>query len=302
MREVEDVELDTGILGTAAHASEEWIMQQAIDGIDPPLGHALDVGQRILRDSWDGPTPPAMREYISLEDSINKHGELVQLFADEVFDTLMEYEPVEVEVRLNELVHVGARRKLYVAGHTDLWCEEATFDYKHSRKSYGPSEHWRYERYDIQSTHYLLGRDLIETREERKGRPYFNSYGEAWLDESLGSFWFINLNPDKLEVEWCEVTRTVADARFHLDEMDRLADAIEYLPKHQWPLGASDWWCSNKWCPAWSDCRGKYVKGDDPWGLLEKAEEKLKKKVEAADKQKTKASIEEAEELPDELR
>lgn len=189
-----------------------------------------------------------------------------------------------VEHSFDLLVYSDSERDIYLTGTWDLGFNVAVWDYKHSKSMrYSKQKAWQLSRYHPQATHYAWAYDILSYPTQSSDTRTLETTLDYDDDAELEPFYFININPDsktnKTEVlgpnEGIKV-KTVGDCRFHLEVMKSLAYLIEAeLPA--WPLGPADWWCSSKWCPAWNDCRGKFI-GEDPWNLLEKAEKELDKR------------------------
>jgi len=166
-------------------------------------------------------------------------------------------EGTKAEVEFRELLVEDENRKVYVDGASDVWLPDSIQDWKLSGQNYEGRDGWKFQRYDPQPSHYVLGRVLKEKTFD------------------LMDFTFVNFHRDKLIVEHLPLTIGPPELDFHAD---RIMNYVRFVEKNgfddPWPLNPADWWCSITWCPAWKECRGKYI-GDDPWNLREKKNKKL---------------------------
>jgi hypothetical protein len=129
-------------------------------------------------------------------------------------------------------------------------------------RSYVGEQQWKFERYDPQPPHYVMGRGLVEP-------------------DSLSNrrFKYVNLNRDDRKkrqnpkVEELPLRLSLEDLQFHMRRVYNMATSIErFVAKgwhEEWMYNPTDWWCSSVWCPSWNDCRGALL-GPDPWGNLAK--------------------------------
>lgn len=165
------------------------------------------------------------------------------------------------ERRFSSTVYQDQTRRIILEGTSDLWLPNGEiWDWKLSGRSYVGSNAWKFERYDPQPPQYCLARSLEENA--------------AALNRK---FTFVNIVRDDTKkmnrepvVEWLPLQLTIGDFKFHLKRILNMVKMIEKLGfDEEWPLGATDWWCSSTWCPSWNDCRGAHI-GPDPWLTLAK--------------------------------
>lgn len=126
--------------------------------------------------------------------------------------------------------------RIVIQGTTDLVTTDGLYDWKFSARRW---QQWEVQRYNIQSTMYVLG-----------------VYGR--LKEGVKiPFRFGVVNPDNFRTEIVEVYRSSAHILALLDQLHSIAVMVEAgLPR--WPLAGTDWRCSKKWCPVWESCRGAH--------------------------------------------
>ena len=270
-----DREGDAALVGTAGHEVYRIAAQALVDpsgGTLYPAEQLCDLGVMVVDKLWgeaeENGTLSQM-QIASLADAETDVINSVEVWCSEFYPLLANqpYLIQGIEHQFDIKIYEDLERVLFLSGTYDLKFDDEIQDYKHSRsQKYTKQKAWELSRYSKQPTHYTFA-DAIES-------------GNS-TEESKHYFSYVNINPEKKTLELVGepeglMPRTIADFEFHMQEMFSLATLIEAdLPR--WPLGASDWWCSSKWCPAWMDCRGKFL-GEDPWQLLEKVEINLTKK------------------------
>ena len=103
------------------------------------------------------------------------------------------------------------------------------WDWKTAARSYAATA-WEYQRWAIQPTVYCFATDL-----------------------NLFQYGVLVHNGD---AEIVTVERDVPHFQFLAHQIDRIVDLIEADLPH-WPLNDQGWWCSERWCAAWADCKGR---------------------------------------------
>lgn len=264
MGEVDDYENDVAIIGTACHAGAEHYLS----GKSEDYHTCLQVAAEVLTQLWNSGNLWQV-SIASLVDAMSYVKLCFRAWWDEVRPIIDSQPIVAVEQRFDVLVYEDVWRRVYASGTSDLWLDDSIVDWKFSTKDYAGKDAWKHNRYDPQSTWYLWARDQIELDAMPAADRQHRFTIQHDSASELLDFTFCRIHREKGEVQWLTVEqRTVADCLSLLDEVLSLCKLIE-AKVSAWPLGASDWWCSPVWCPAWNQCRGKHI-GDDPWGLLER--------------------------------
>ena len=124
---------------------------------------------------------------------------------------------------------------VFLKGTSDLVTSQGLWDWKCSAKKW---QQWETQRYNLQSTAYVLG-----------------LYGTAITASDQFVFKFGIINPDTFRTSVVEVTRTKAHVDALMDQIHSIAVMIT-ANLARWPIVGQDWRCSSKWCPAWNQCRG----------------------------------------------
>lgn len=255
---------DAAIVGSACHAVYAVYAIQLMSGQDVEgLSYALELGTSTIRALW-GEAEENHTLYQMQIENVNVAETMVRTAVHSWFNHVLPIlvdnaEYIEgVELSFDLPVQYGDTfvRDIYLTGTMDLKIATSIWDYKHSQsQKYTKGKAWQLSRYDPQATQYV--------------------WADTILTGEIPNFSYVNINPSNGDIGFVEVEkRTKGDFGFHLATMNQIASMIESDLKI-WPLGASDWWCSPKWCPAWATCRGSYI-GDDPWNLMDKVERKLK--------------------------
>ncbi len=279
---------DAALIGSACHESYAEATRTLLQGKDVEAEALQGVAHDFLANGWlqaveDGSL--RQMQIATLDEARYLVDSYLVLWSQSVLNILMSnVELIEtVEYRFDIKVYEDEFRVIFLTGTWDLGFDTRVWDYKHSNSDkYTKKKAWQLSRYNPQATHYSWAYDELQLANSTMADTKEGYLGTlAYPDDSqLADFTFININI-KNGVQFIGPNegikpRTVGDCRFHLELMKSLALLIEAeLPV--WPLGASDWWCSSKWCPAWKDCRGKFI-GDDPWDLLAKVEIDLDKR------------------------
>ena len=141
--------------------------------------------------------------------------------------------PVGVEVDFNKLLIEDEQRVVYLRGTVDLVEEDMLWDWKFPKADY-TRDRWQYDRWDVQSIAYTWAMDL----------PYFR-YG-VMHNKGWGTMEFVR---HELHHDWLR---------------KKVATICEYIENNihlegEWLLNDNGWWCSEKWCPSWTRCKGKVL-------------------------------------------
>jgi hypothetical protein len=271
---------DAALVGSACHESYAHATRTLLEGNEPVAADLLGVAHDFLANGWLEAVELGVfrqMQIATIDEARNLIDGYLVLWVQNILPMLMaNIELIDsVEYQFDIKVYEDNDRVIYLTGTWDLGFSGELFDYKHSNSDrYSKQKAWQLSRYHAQPTHYAWAHDMVALKDSNEKTLDFDNKLE------LEPFTFININ-NKHGVQFIGPAegvkiRTVGDCRFHLEVMKSLCLLIEAeLPV--WPLGATDWWCSSKWCPAWKDCRGKFI-GDDPWGLLEKVEITLDKR------------------------
>lgn len=269
-------ENDSAAVGTAMHAGAEEALREILDDGEADWDTCLQLAIESWFNAWHSDTFN-VTEIASIGEGANLVAGCLERWWDLVLmPELLGKDILATEQRFNVVAYEDDARVIRLAGTQDCWTADHIYDWKSSNRTYSGKEAWKYQRgySSVQHVLYAWARLLIEGTEP--------SLVLAWdIDLPLYGFTYVVLprNPGKdglPELDRLTIVPTAGDAQFLFAELMSLALLIEARLPH-WPLGPSDWWCSNKWCPNWDNCRGK-VMAPDPWGLMAKVELGLSKK------------------------
>jgi hypothetical protein len=167
----------------------------------------------------------------------------VQLWGDELYPIL---DPVYVEERFGPLVVYGDEHfVLRLRGTIDyIDYQLGLVDWKTAGRSWSP---WEKQRWNVQASAYTFAAHSAGLIPAPVG------------DETLVPFTFVVfVEGREVQVQRLTVTRHAGDWEFLIDKMLRVAKLVE-ADLDQWPLSDDHALCSEKWCPVWFECKGKYV-------------------------------------------
>lgn len=235
--EMEDWETDAAVIGTAVHFAIEstlnlWKEEQRERTLDEVM-HVADNHFAMLADR------PEFRWVKYKERSANTFlTACVESWYEEVMpDYLMDNPSYMLEVPFQKLFLADFDRVIELAGTIDYLEPYAKVgDWKTASR--GPYTPWEYKRWAIQPTIYTWA---------ATAEGYFDTLPVEFEYVVLGKH-----DPQRLVVE-----RGGEHWSWLADQVTPIAELIEYeLPR--WPVNDSHALCSEKWCPAWSSCKGKH--------------------------------------------
>jgi hypothetical protein len=267
---------DSAAIGTAMHAGAEGALRGILDDGEADWDTCLQLCVESWWQAWHSPTFN-VTEIASIDEGANLAANCLERWWDLVLlPELLAMELVSTEQRFNVLAYEDDKRIVRLCGTQDCWTTADIFDWKSSNRTYSGKEAWKYQRgySSVQHILYAWARLLIEGAD-----PEYVLAQDT--ERAMYRFTYVVLprNPGKDQLPALDrltVEPTVGDAKFLLSELMSMAMLIEAQLPH-WPLGPSGWWCSNKWCPNWDNCRGQYLP-PDPWGLAAKVEDQLARK------------------------
>ena len=133
------------------------------------------------------------------------------------------------------------QRVVTLAGQVDLIdANYGVVDWTFPKRDY-TKEKWQYERWDIQSTVYCWAMGLPQM-------TFFVMHGSSGATSSMT----IDRGPGDFSFLWRKIEAAC-----------RLVEATDLTV---WPLNDAGWWCSEKWAPCWSVCKGKRAASEDANG------------------------------------
>lgn len=266
--QVPEHEGDAALIGTAAHAGAAHALTCLMNETEPDYSECLAAVATTLRDRWELPTLRQMQ--------IRSYDEAVELalgafhawwtaWADSIDPSTID----AVELPFDVVAWREPKRVVYLTGTMDLrLTDRSVIDWKFPGDRYTGSNAWKHERYDNQPTHYLWASELLAGANPLLPNAKSPDGMTPLRDEPLPDFTYGVVIRGKGIAEELEIRRTLGDIRFYRDELTAYVKLIE-ADLDRWPLNPTDWWCSDKWCPVWDNCRGNHMP-PDPWGLMRK--------------------------------
>lgn len=262
---------DAALIGTACHAGAHHALVALMQWLEPDYDECLQVAMQTLEDGWNADS----LHQVQIRSLTEAAGFVQGCFLAWWSHFLDQFEPDtihSVEQPFDVLAMRGPLRRVYLTGTYDVrFYDQSLVDWKFPKDTYVGSNEWKHQRYDHQPTHYQWASMLLAGYNPLLMQRWDGKEGLAARDDTLPGFTYGVILRERQVPEELDIIRTYGDVQFYAQELSRLCDLIEaQLP--QWPLNATDWWCSDKWCEAWDSCRGMYLP-TDPWGLMAKVGE-----------------------------
>lgn len=258
---VPDSTSDSALVGTLAHHAIELFL---LDSLEPEC--AIVAIDDMSLELWPEDLEPT--HVPDRETGVDWARDCFDRWHQYVWPIVQnaQWEREDIEWQFEFLVYEDEERAIYIQGTADLAGREI-FDWKTGTRDYGyPKEDrlsivrnakWQHQRYDAQPSMYALAKSLqlLEggeplTWDDQLELPLFH-YARTPRDWHPGNA--------PMPAELVTITRTVADAKALILEMQHIATLIEARLPH-WPLNPVEWWCSSSWCPVneAGKCRGAY--------------------------------------------
>lgn len=232
---VEDPNNDGADLGTACHSAAEDVITSMMGG---GKQMTLDDTYDAMEYYWDRLSPHVdnWHSYGTAEKaSLNGRGKIKNWYENVM---PMITDPQGVEVDFNKILIEDDERVVYVRGTIDLVESHMLWDWKFPKADY-TRDRWQYDRWDVQSIAYTWA----------MGIPYFRfgvMHNKGW-----GTMDFLRNDSD---YEW--LRQKVASMCQYVENQTASVDT-------PWLLGDNGWWCSEKWCPNWTRCKGKSLEREE---------------------------------------
>jgi len=236
---VTDIQGDGAALGTACHYAVEQVLN--LKGADVS-GHDYNVMVEAFDQGLSDITPTI--EGWNSYKSVNKMASVGQAKLDGWYKDvypLLRPDGDRVEERFSKVFYEDDERVVSLAGQVDLIdTEYGVVDWKFPKRDY-TKEKWQYERWDVQSTVYCWAMGLPQM-------TFFVMHGS-------------NGDASSMTVE-----RGPQDFAFLRRKVEAACRLVEATDLTVWPLNDAGWWCSEKWAPCWSVCKGKTTASEDANG------------------------------------
>jgi len=241
--QVTDFEGDAAVLGTACHNAVEQLITVP-DGMMAAPVHLSDESRIELFEAFHHhldelvPTITRWNSYKTKDELIEVGTAKLEAWFTQVYPKLT---PLQVELPFDEVLYEDEERVVRMAGRIDLVDSNmGLVDWKFPKRDYTRTK-WEYERWDIQSTTYCWA----------TGHPTMTFYVVYGHDGGVSSM---------------TIERGEQDFQFLRRKVEAASRLVERTDLEVWPLNDAGWWCSEKWAPCWSVCKGKTTASEDANG------------------------------------
>ena len=236
---VTDIQGDAAALGTACHyAVEQTLNLVGADPSDHAYGVLMEAFDHGLSDIT--PTIGGWNSYGTVAKMADTGMKKLDAWYAQVYPNLNP-EPGRVEENFDAVFWEDNERVVRLAGQIDLIDGTAgVVDWKFPKRDY-TKDKWQYERWDVQSTVYCWAVGLPQM-------TYYVVYGNSGGVSSM------------------TIERGPRDFLFLRRKIEAACRFVEQSDLTVWPLNDAGWWCSAKWAPCGSVCKGKTAASEDANG------------------------------------
>lgn len=240
---------DAAAIGTAVHAGIN--SKLTVDQVEP-----WEVAHSVFTDLMEGSEGPFTWHMTKEYGARRCIDSSLDLWLDEVYPTLQG--PWVSEVGFGpDLFYEDDQRVIYLQGTMDYLGDDGLKDWKTSSR---PWTAWEKGRWAVQPTVYTWATDQLARKESK--------YSEA-EGPVVYPFEFVILvhedDPAIVHLQRITVLRRPSDWQWLQHRCLAWAELIESRIA-PWPMQDNGWHCSPKWCPAWDNCKGKFVHDEWPEG------------------------------------
>jgi hypothetical protein len=255
IRAADDGPSDATAIGTAMHFAVEEALNAIIDG-RPPLDlddmlQAFHNEFATIAEHGEGGVP--MRWVKRKPIPAKKYGEsMVERFYNYVLPHL---NPVATEVGFGPVTLGVSASGWTVRVQGSIDCvdyELGLVDWKSASRVYTP---WEKRRWSVQPTVYLAAAQAEGLTLETDGG----------IPDVFHYVVMPDVPPENRDwIQLIQVTRAGTQREWLVDQVADIATLVERMGFDvAWPKRDQHALCSEKWCPYWSGCKGKFL-GDDP--------------------------------------
>lgn len=231
--EMPDIESDAAAVGTAVHAAlEADLLGYKATGDHFDQESLVELFNMEFSDLMAGPNFAWIKYN---ETQARDFGaKCVRHYYQELMPQLR---PIECELNFTVLLWEDDKRTISLNGTMDLIdARIGIADFKTSGG--GKYQEWQYRRWAIQPTAYTYACHTLG------------------MTDISNKFTYLVMSKDG--VQQFTVERDAGWWRWLKDQAVRLAELIERdVPR--WPTNDTHALCSDKWCPAWSQCKGSHL-------------------------------------------
>lgn len=223
---------DSTALGTAGHAAFEYALHEKRAGRKVDVDDAIDIAFNELADCGEW-------KYTKL--SLNQiNAAIPRMVGGFLLDVLPLVEPAVIEQRFNVKLYEGKHRTVNLVGTMDCVAQDYTpWDWKTSARTH---DVWEKQRWAVQPTAYCYAVEQMNNEHA--------TVGEMSDQEFV---YGVMLHNGSTQVY------RVSRGNGHIVWLKKVASQIAWMIEHEvnpWPLNDGGWWCSDKWCPLFAECKG----------------------------------------------
>lgn len=220
-------------LGSAVHAGiEERLKTKTEDSYTSSRETSQAAAQAVLDDKWAQP------HYETVKMGQAEQARLVTQHLDRFEAELFPHlSPLVVEEKFDLPLYKDGFRTINLRGAID--CVDRNLGLIDWKTAGNAHKQWEKQRYEVQPTVYTWAWNKMYATE------YDHMRYVVFIHDKGIQEYTVTRTPG--HVEWLEF-QALAAAR----------QVESGLPV--WTMNDTGWHCSAKWCPAWDDCKGKYVK------------------------------------------
>jgi hypothetical protein len=241
--ELESPDTDATVLGTAVHEYAE----QRLHGrtIWESFNHASEwFNARIAADDF-------VRKQIKGDQTLRDyHRAMCEAWEVNILPEVQAVESVEGSFLVKLAAHPDTPAELWLEGTWDLLAKDdlpLIWDWKTAGRL-DLYEGWQIDRWYVQPTTYtaavaaMRGIDPMTAPSDYEGVFFHGVVTKGKHPHTLIH----------------RTTRGRPDWRFLAKQLWTFVTLYEKIGPHgtTWPLNDQGWWCSEKWCPAWFNCKG----------------------------------------------
>lgn len=228
-------ETDATAIGTAVHAGIESVLR---DGLSHHQAseHALETY---------GGLHDLGINYVQVAKRATAEAHVQRCFDtwyEELYPTLPD--PMHVEWPFN--LHLGSDEyaEYWVKGTIDLIDDNwEPWDWKNPGRAY---EEWEVHRFKVQPTWYTFAAAQAAT-------------GDAWsVSEDWPFHYGIMIKGSTAKLQTITTQRSQVHWHWAVHQLTQIGRMIA-ADLDRWPLLDQGWHCSEKWCAAWANCKGRFV-------------------------------------------
>lgn len=221
---------DATLIGTALHTYAEARFGGA------SIADAQGALESAIESGWHGPSFRAVQVQ-NIDTAIRHATACARSWETELYPQLV---PAYVEYEFDTYMFHYGDYEVRLKGAVDMiepWW--TVWDWKSAGRAY---EAWEYQRWAIQPTAYGYGVHHV------LGAPLPLTFNYAVFVKPHGTMQVVEVQRDAGHLAWFEK---------QVLSITRQVMTMEGQP--EWPMNDQHALCSEKWCKAWSQCKGKYL-------------------------------------------